>query len=168
MKCISLWQPWASAIPLGLKKIETRGWSTNVRGRIAIHASKRWTPEVRNFHAARRRAGDPLPETLPLGAIVATALLVRVESTESLLGIGISDLEQMYGIYGQGRFGWILEDVVPMAEPIPFKGAQGFFTVPDALFTDRERQPAPEKQVSLLNPACAWPFPVSAHTERGA
>lgn len=27
MKAISLWQPWASAMALGLKSIETRHWS---------------------------------------------------------------------------------------------------------------------------------------------
>lgn len=26
MKCISLWQPWASAIACELKRIETRSW----------------------------------------------------------------------------------------------------------------------------------------------
>ena len=26
MNCISLWQPWATAIALGLKTIETRSW----------------------------------------------------------------------------------------------------------------------------------------------
>lgn len=28
MRALSLWQPWASAIAAGAKKIETRGWST--------------------------------------------------------------------------------------------------------------------------------------------
>jgi len=30
-------------------------------------------------------------------------------------------------------FGFILADVVPLAKPLPFKGALGFFDVPDAL-----------------------------------
>jgi hypothetical protein len=41
MKAISLSQPWASAIALDLKSIETRSWQTKYRGRIAIHASAR-------------------------------------------------------------------------------------------------------------------------------
>uniref|UniRef100_A0A6M3J354 ASCH domain-containing protein n=1 Tax=viral metagenome TaxID=1070528 RepID=A0A6M3J354_9ZZZZ len=32
MKAISLWQPWASAMALGWKKIETRSWGTSYRG----------------------------------------------------------------------------------------------------------------------------------------
>lgn len=41
MKALTLWQPWASLIALGVKTIETRGWSTNYRGPLAIHAAKR-------------------------------------------------------------------------------------------------------------------------------
>ena len=37
---ISLWEPWAAAIKLKLKCIETRGWSTKYRGPIAIHAAR--------------------------------------------------------------------------------------------------------------------------------
>lgn len=41
MKVITLIQPWATLVALGEKKIETRSWSTNFRGRIAIHAGKK-------------------------------------------------------------------------------------------------------------------------------
>lgn len=37
---ISLWQPWATLIGLREKRIETRGWYTDKRGWIAIHAAK--------------------------------------------------------------------------------------------------------------------------------
>ena len=36
MKAISLWQPWASAVSVGSKRIETRHWSTNHRGPICF------------------------------------------------------------------------------------------------------------------------------------
>ena len=38
MKAISLWQPWASAIALGLKKIETRSRPSRCFGNLAICA----------------------------------------------------------------------------------------------------------------------------------
>ena len=46
MKAISLWQPWASAIAVGAKRYETRGWPAVAGGQrfagwLAIHASKR-------------------------------------------------------------------------------------------------------------------------------
>lgn len=43
---ISLWQPWASLMASGHKSIETRSWSTHLRGLVAIHAAKRWTLEL--------------------------------------------------------------------------------------------------------------------------
>ena len=36
MKALSLYQPWATAIALGSKRIETRGWPTSYRGPLAI------------------------------------------------------------------------------------------------------------------------------------
>jgi activating signal cointegrator 1 len=164
MKCISLWQPWASAIPLLLKRIETRDWSTKVRGRIGIHAAKRWTGAEQRFATARRRAGDPLPDPMPLGAIVCTVDLWDVLPSEMLVARGLSDLEQMYGNYAPGRFGWLTRDVFALPEPIPYVGKQGFFNVPDELFPGEALKPARTPQASLLNPAAAWPFPV-AHKE---
>ena len=39
MKTLTIWQPYAQAITLGLKTYETRSWFTKYRGKIAIHAS---------------------------------------------------------------------------------------------------------------------------------
>jgi hypothetical protein len=41
MKAVSLWQPFASLIYTGAKKIETRSWPTNYRGPLAIHAARK-------------------------------------------------------------------------------------------------------------------------------
>lgn len=41
MKAITLHQPWATLISLGVKSIETRSWSTSYRGPLAIHAAAR-------------------------------------------------------------------------------------------------------------------------------
>lgn len=44
MKCLSIWQPWASLIGCGYKTVETRSWSPPVAvvgTRIGIHASLR-------------------------------------------------------------------------------------------------------------------------------
>lgn len=40
MKALTIRQPWASLIALGVKTIETRSWPTKYRGPIAIHAGK--------------------------------------------------------------------------------------------------------------------------------
>jgi hypothetical protein len=41
MKALTLWQPWATAIALGLKHYETRTWFVGYRGDLAIHAAKK-------------------------------------------------------------------------------------------------------------------------------
>lgn len=135
-KALSLWQPWASLIAIGAKRIETRHWSAprSLWGqRIAIHAAKRgselWLLEEWPF-------SEYDLEPLPLGAIVATAVIARcTEITE----LGAAELEHehpheyAFGNYEPGRFAWVLRDVERLAEPIPFRGAQGFFDVPAAL-----------------------------------
>ena len=40
MKVITLKQPWATLVVLGIKKYEFRSWKTNYRGKILIHAGK--------------------------------------------------------------------------------------------------------------------------------
>lgn len=40
MKCLSIHQPWATAILQLGKDIENRSWPTNYRGPLLIHASK--------------------------------------------------------------------------------------------------------------------------------
>jgi len=44
MKALTLTQPWATLIACGAKRIETRSWATDFRGRIAIHAAKGLSP----------------------------------------------------------------------------------------------------------------------------
>lgn len=131
MRAISLWQPWATAIAIGLKSIETRGWQISYRGPIAIHAAKRWGPDQRSFAEVEQWAGR-LPENLPLGVIVATATITDCKPVERLRE-SIGAIERNYGNYDDGRFGWLLADVVALPRPIPFRGAQGIFNVPDEL-----------------------------------
>lgn len=82
MKAISLWQPWASAISLGAKRIETRSWSTSYRGPIAIHAAKRKVKRElaaltwENWVHAVFGSWLYSLEDLPFGAFLATADLV--------------------------------------------------------------------------------------------
>lgn len=134
MRAISLWQPWASAIPLGLKHVETRHWSTPYRGPLAIHAARRWDRQQREFASVERALGR-LPKRLPLGAIVAVAVLADVRRTDELK-TQVSAVERIYGDFSPGRFGWMLVEVRALAEPIPYLGRQGFFSVPDDLLQE--------------------------------
>lgn len=147
MKALSLWQPWASAMAYGWKRIETRHWSTSYRGPLAIHAAKRWTWEERDEWECARRDNPELrlPDRPPLGAVVAVCRLVDIRPTELLRG-RINGQECRWGDYSDRRFGWIFEDIRALPEPIPFRGAQGFFDIPYDLLSGEWRPDLPEFQ----------------------
>jgi hypothetical protein len=154
MKAISLWQPWASAIAVGAKRIETRSWTTSYRGPLAIHAAKRCIlSEFEEFDddLAWRGALDLGPRLywldriLPFGCIVAVCRLTQCLPTEKIPShlLHVTQYrewdrdkcygwtERQLGNFGPGRFGWILQDVIVLPEPIPCKGHQRLFEVPD-------------------------------------
>ena len=134
MKALSIRQPWASLIVLGIKDIENRAWNTRERGTILVHASKGMTRAeheeaiafaVDAIRADPRHAGKPETRTL------------------RELGFAFDDLRRG-GIIGQvdivdcvrasaspwymGAVGFVLAN----AKPLPFrplKGALGFFEV---------------------------------------
>ncbi|MET0373983.1 MAG: ASCH domain-containing protein [Rhizorhabdus sp.] len=138
MRAVSLWQPWASAVAVGNKSIETRHWTTKYRGPIAIHAAKRWARDEREFASVEHALGR-LPKRLPLGAYVAVADLVDVKTTEELL-LTIGPVEKIYGNYGDGRFGWVLQNVRALKEPVPGIGRQGFWSLSPNELVMVERQ----------------------------
>lgn len=126
MRAITLWQPWASAIALGHKKIETRSRRTHVRGQLAIHAAKRWTAGQKEFAQVEKACGR-LAARIPLGAVVAVADLVDCKPVEE---IATGAIERIYGDYESGRFGWLLDNIRPLSEPVGCKGGQGFWFLP--------------------------------------
>lgn len=133
MKAISLWQPWASAVALGSKRIETRPWRTKYRGPILIHAAQRknkselicygcywnWQGALWPFIKDDRRR-QPLYKNLPFGALVAVAELVDCRPTDDFtqaeldiphipLDVDHADLyawtERQLGDFSLGRYG---------------------------------------------------------------
>ena len=141
MKAISLWNPWAALIRCGAKTIETRSWSTQYRGQLAIHAAKKrlrredveWMPRQfwEAFMTAMGKTGGSPSEVLtalPYGSIVAIATLVECVPVE--LAQYIAPQERLFGDFRPGRFAWILKDINTLTTPIPFRGMQGLFEVP--------------------------------------
>jgi activating signal cointegrator 1 len=143
VKGITLYQPYATAIPIGWKTNETRGWSTTWRGLIAIHAARERSRSVMDVDEKARELlaqaafSINLLPAFPRGAIVAVARLVNVVHVEH---VGpISDLERAFGDYGPGRFAWRLEDIKAL-EPIACKGQQGIWDVPQDIKAEIERR----------------------------
>lgn len=151
MKALTLRQPWATLVAVGAKRIETRSWSTNYRGPLAIHAAatrirsgdirhNRFPPEIRKAllpyacdRVAREWPGDlgkgvPAdPWYLPLGAVVAIVELVDVvrikDSAALAAGLILSPRERAFGDYTPGRFAWLLGAGYGLDDPIPARGA---------------------------------------------
>lgn len=150
VRCISLWQPWASLVVLGWKRFETRPRATRIRGRVAIHAAKRWTKAQREFLARLIDEGVVPPETgtPPLGGFVGCATItacqpiVEIRPTAGNFGIPpgpngpngteISRKERMVGDWSFGRFAWQLEQAFPFPF-VPARGQQGFWSVDASL-----------------------------------
>jgi hypothetical protein len=157
-KAISLWQPWASAIACGAKRIETRSWETRYRGPLFIHAAKRCNQgELIHYHSCWRWCGALAPlgvrhgsdqnlwDLLPFGAIVAVCNLVDCKPTDEFTPAEIDRpqfsieypdrpfyawTEHGLGNFALGRFGWVLENAKAFHEPIPLRGSRGLFNVP--------------------------------------
>lgn len=128
IKCVSLWQPWASFIAEGLKHVETRGWpapAAIIGTRIGIHAAKTrdgiLATSCESILSDSMRRIEEEHGPLPFGAIVATAVVEACVPVERLKA-------DDFGDYAPGRYGWILTDVRKLETPIPYKGAQGIFT----------------------------------------
>lgn len=143
MKAVTLWQPWASAIAVGAKSIETRCWETYYRGPLAIHAScSRGTLDrgarpfraifndiLETCHESRSLFADQLEldfDTLPFGAVIATCNLVDCLPVETLLP-RLNEREIGWGDYSKGRHAWVLRDIKRLVNPIPAKGAQSLW-----------------------------------------
>lgn len=174
MKALSLRQPWASLVALGVKTVETRSWSTSYRGPLAIHAATRHF-DIRDLAALI--TGEVLDrwcdaglvsvgggrDLIPKGKVVATCTLtdvVRIGGEHSfrsanwqgdeqehqnetvIVGCdgsydrprlvldtpdkGIRDIsdQEPYGDFTPGRYGWLLGDILPLAEPVSARGRQ--------------------------------------------
>lgn len=135
MKALSLWQPWASLIALGEKRIETRHWSTKYRGPLAIHATAKIPPRwlgasrhseiFRNELAVvlnvRRDHVESATRKLPLSAVLCVARLVTIEQTDRVRET-LCERELIFGNYEDGRYAWFLELLEVFDNPIPAKG----------------------------------------------
>lgn len=119
MLVLTVKQPWAWAIIHGGKDIENRDWSTNVRGRVAIHAS-RYVDQMEYWKVDALEIPDliwPPFSDLRGGVIIGT-----VEIVDCVTG---SDSEWFVGEHG-----FVLRNPIALPEPIPRRGQLGFWQVP--------------------------------------
>lgn len=156
MKALTIWQPWASLIIAGAKPFEFRGWRfprSLLGQRIVIHAAARkmdfgdvtdisvilWNRDLYPDLAAETclipdRAipilNAALEGKLPMAAGIGTAVLGEPRiGTDIAADFGVprandSDRDE------HANWGWPMLDIEAWPEPIPMRGAQGFWNWP--------------------------------------
>ncbi len=135
IKAISLHQPWASLIAMGLKNFETRSWGTKYRGLLVICAALKNTKQQQsNYEDLASSFGLDLTvhpwSSFPLGMAIAVCDLVDcIEMTEDFINEQ-SETERCCGHWEPGRYAWKLENVQPFPQPMPIKGKQGLWNIP--------------------------------------
>lgn len=134
MKAISLWQPWASLWISDAKVHETRHWPTSYRGWLVVHAAKRRIDDL---------SGDRLDEIcdgiwghhwgleLPRGALIGAVKLVSCIQMNKTAPASEDDEE--CGDWSDERYAWRRDQFKVFDQPIPYRGQQGMFVVPDSL-----------------------------------
>lgn len=129
MKVLSIKEPFASLVSVGIKKIETRSWKTNYRGEIYIHAS------LSKTGSSDKNRFDKLINLLPkdyelkYGNIICKCNLKDCiyMTEEYVLKMQNNTTEYLCGRYEVGRYAWILDDIEILAEPILAKGKLGIW-----------------------------------------
>lgn len=147
LKALSIWQPWASLIARGVKRHETRHWSTPYRGPIAIHAAKTLDLAGAPDQLCRSALGLMWAQDAPLGAVIAIAELTAVERAEDIEG-KLTRADREAGNYAPGRFAWRLTNVRALVEPIPLSGRQGLYNWTPPEDIGRRLRPALDHQVA--------------------
>lgn len=121
---MTLHRPWTTLIARGVKKIENRSWAPlpsmlKPGDWFAIHAGKTYDDTVIAF--ARTR-GVPIEFFDRPGPVSAIECLVR-------FGGAVTHSEDKWFF---GPYGWVLTEAV-MIEPVPCRGFQKLWGVPDEL-----------------------------------
>ena len=130
-EALSLLQPWATLVVMGLKTIETRSWRTAYRGSVLIQAS---LGKKGKILATEPPFSKYIPdfEALPFGAIIGQVQLDDVVPVEHLFFsnaklAALTLEEKAFGDYTKGRYAWLLSEPVMFDEPIPVKGGLGLW-----------------------------------------
>jgi hypothetical protein len=148
LRCLTVLQPYASAIAAGVKGPENRTWPAPpalIGTWVGIHAGKRLypAPDLRRDDFTHPLPGDPAwPDCppladLPRGAIVGVARLVRsvrvttYRDNRRALGLA-SDL------WAVGPWCHVFESPIALPEPIPCRGMQGYWSPPWAIRVELE------------------------------
>ena len=128
MKVVSLTEPYATLILENKKKIETRSWKTNYRGKLYIHASSTKIPKEYKQNKELMSLVDE--DNLNFGHIICSCDLVDcVYMTKEYISNMKKNNYQEYicGIYEEGRYAWVLDNIKELDNKIKVKGKLGIW-----------------------------------------
>ncbi|HNP80161.1 MAG TPA: ASCH domain-containing protein [Nitrospira sp.] len=150
MRVLSIRQPWATLIMLGIKQFETRRWRTDYRGELVIHAAATGGQTSTDALMRLERRIGAMPTSLvekdyPLGALLGIVQLDECLPISPRLIAALTPLERQLGWYQDGGFVWDLARAgrVRFAEPIPCAGRLGLWTLSADLVAQVEQEVHP-------------------------
>jgi activating signal cointegrator 1 len=121
VRALTIHEPYASLIINKLKRFETRGRKTHIRGLVAIHAAKKLMDEE----------GAEIAEQYGLkpqyGKIVGIVDLTDCIPSEQFGELLLHPEEIVTGDFSDGRYAWEMKVKEKFENPIPAKGQQGFW-----------------------------------------
>lgn len=146
MRVLTLKQPWAKLVVMGAKRIETRGFNTNVTGNVLIHSSKGkhalegWLLKQPEFDVLKGRVLEygKIIGCVEIGGTFRTDVADeyfksdrylcggRTKSERDRIWQTDSTREKAFGDYTPGRFGWELYNPVEFTNLTTFTGGVGF------------------------------------------
>ncbi len=150
MMGLTIHQPWAWLIATGRKVLEVREWSTQYRGKLAIHAGRTLAADDA---AALRALGVPVPpdQELARSAILAVVDLVHVrpliDSPDDARGASVVTLDDdaLRSFWGRAepwtmqayeeQHAWEVGNVIPL-RPTPWRGNRMLWPVPPELLIE--------------------------------
>jgi len=161
VKALTIWQPWASLIMAGAKPYEFRGWRAPrsiVGQRIVIHAAAHKIDQrevadlddLLRFFDRDDAVGAALAAETCLHASKAIPILIAAAKGELPMSAGLGtavlgeprngfDIAAEFGVtrandsdrHEHANWGWPLAEIEVWPEPIPMRGAQGFWNWPE-------------------------------------
>lgn len=129
MKVLSIREPFATLIKNKKKYIETRSWKTNYRGELYIHASL--TKIGKSIDGRDELIKLINNDEMGYGHILCKCELVDcILMTEDYIEKIKNEEPEQYicGRYEVGRYALLLEDIIPLENPISAKGHLGIWT----------------------------------------
>lgn len=161
MRALSLHRPYAGLVAENVKWIETRSWRTRHVGDLAIGSAGQCADDDDEIWAHPQVESSMMTEPRSIVAVVSVvACLPMVAAApgqnvpEDCIALTATDarmyrrgrravsvIDQVpFGDFRPGGFGYVLDAVRKLAQPIPCPGRQGIWQLPDDIEADVRAQ----------------------------